>query len=395
MKHGFFPESLKVAKVIPIHKSGDQEDFSNSGPISLLPVLGKVFERVLYTRFLAYIDKFDLLDENQFGYRRKHKTVDALASVIQQIRLAMDRKETSCCVFLDLKKAFDTLDHEIMRAKLESSGLRGRVFELLKSYLSDRKQNLHVDGLNSLCQSVKCGVPQGSVLGPLLFLLCVNDLPRCVNAVIMFFADDTNIFHNESNCSRSLPHILRDADVWMKSNKLKCNLEKSKVVFFGGKTANVELGDFGLSIHPNLKYLVSSLMKNSFKDHIAKVKSKRLFCNFTILQTRRQLTKQQLLLYYKLHVKPVVQYGVLLYGCTAYSSLQPVFRIQKRIMRNIFNLPKFASVKDLIIEHAIATVYELHVYELFKFIVDCLRQDHSANIQQHPEASSRTWIRVT
>ena len=251
MESGVIPESLKVAKVIPIYKSGDQKNFSNYRPISLLPVLGKVFGQVLYTRFLAYIDKFDLLDENQFGFRRKHKTVD----VIQQIRLAMDRRETSCCVFLDLKKAFDTLDHKIMLAKLESFGCRGTVFELLKSYLSDRKQYLHVDGFNSSCESVKCGVPQGSVLGTLLFLLYINDLPNCVNAGITFFADDTNIFHNESNSARSLPEILKDVDVWMKRNKLKCNLDKSKVVSFGEKTADLELGDFGLSVQPHLKYL--------------------------------------------------------------------------------------------------------------------------------------------
>ena len=108
------------------------------------------------------------------------------------------------------------------------------------------------------------------------------------------------------------------------------------------------------------------------------MKSKLLLCNFTILRTRRLLPKQQLLLYYKLLVKPVVQYGVLLYGCTAYLSLE--FRIQKRIMRNISNLPKFASVKDLMIEHDVAFVYELHVYNLFMIIVDCLRQDHSVDI---------------
>ena len=271
-----------------------------------------------------------------------------------------------------------------MLAKLEYFGFRGRVFELLKSYLSDRKQYLHVDGFNSSSESVKCGVPQGSVLGPLLFLLYINDLPNCVNTSITFCANDTNIFHNEINSARSLPEILKDVDVWMKRNKLKCNLDKSKVVSFGGKTADLELGDFGFSVQPNLKYIgVIIDEKLSFKDHIAKVKSKLLFCNFTILRTHRLLTKQQLLIYYKIHVKPVVQYGVLLYGCTAYLSLDPVFRIQKRIMRNIFNLPKFASVKDLMIEHDVAIVYELHVYELFKFIVDCLRQDHSVDKQNN------------
>ena len=325
MESGVFPESLKVAKVIPIYKSGDQETFSNYRPISHLPVLGKVFERVLYTRFLAFIDKFGLLDEKQFGFRRKHKTVDALACVIQQIRHAIDRRETSCCVFLDLKKAFDTLDHKLMLAKLESFGFRGRVLELLNSYLSDRKQYLHVDGFNSSCESVKCGVPQGSVLGPMLFLLYFNDLPNCFNAGITFSADNTNIFHNESNSARSLPEILKDVDVWMKSNKLNCNLDKSQVVSFGVKSADLELGNFGLSVQPKLKCLgVMIDEKLSFKDHNAKVKSK--------------LTTSCM--------------SSLLFSMEFFYMVVPLTRHwnryleYKRIMRNIFNLPKFASVKD-------------------------------------------------
>ena len=118
----------------------------------------------------------------------------------------MDQKQSSCCIFLDLKKAFDTLDHVILLSKLESFGFRGRVLTLLKSYLNNRKQFLQLDSYRSSCQSVKCGVPQGSVLGPLLFLLCINDLPRHVKACI-FFADDTNIFYNENTSLQLLADI--------------------------------------------------------------------------------------------------------------------------------------------------------------------------------------------
>ena len=215
---GLFPDSLKVAKVIPIYKEGDREVFSDYRPISFLSVLGKIYERVIYARFLTYIGKFSLLDENQFGFRKEHKTVGALACVIQQIRQAMNQKQSSCCIFLDLKKAFD-----ILLSKLKSFGFRGRVLTLLKSYLNNRKQFLQLDSYRSSCQSVKCGVPQGSVLGPSLFLLCINDLPRHVKACITFFADDTNIFSNENTSLQSLADILDKVDEWMRSNKLKIN----------------------------------------------------------------------------------------------------------------------------------------------------------------------------
>ena len=137
-------------------------------------MLGKVYDRVIYARFLTYIDELDLLDENHFGFRKKHKTVDALFCVIQQIRQDMDQKQSSCCNFLDLKK------HDILLSKLESLGFPGRALTLLKSYLNNRKQFLQIDSYRSSCHSVKCGVPQGSVLGPFLFFsrcILVENVP--------------------------------------------------------------------------------------------------------------------------------------------------------------------------------------------------------------------------
>ena len=304
---GLFPDSLKVAKVIPIYKEGDREVFSDYRPISFLPVLGKIYERVIYARFLTYIDKFSLLDENQLGFRKEHKTVGAIACVIQQIRQAMDQKQSSCSIFLELKKAFDTLDHDILPSKLKSFGFRGRVLTLLKSYLNNRKQFLQLDSYRSSCQSVKCGVPQGSALGPSLYLLYINDLPRHVNACITFFADDTNIFSNENTSLQSLADILDKVDEWMRSNKLKSNLDKSTAVCFGKNTVNHHMEGFELNIRQKLKYLgVIIDEKISFKDHNSKVKSKMLFCNYTVWRTRRLLTNDQLLIYYKLHLKPII-----------------------------------------------------------------------------------------
>ena len=142
----------------------------------------------------------------------------------------------------------------------------------------------------------------------------------------------------------------------MRSKKLKCNLDKSTAVCFGKNTVNHQMEGFELNIRPKLKYLgVIIDEKLSFKDHISKGKAKLLFCNYTVWRTRRLLTNDQLLKYYKLHVKPIIQYGVLLYGCTSYSALQPIMILQRRLIRSIFRLPKFASVKDLMIEYEINT----------------------------------------
>ena len=145
----------------------------------------------------------------------------------------------------------------------------------------------------------------------------------------------------------------------MMSKKLKCNLDKSKLVCFGDKSESIGFDNLSLSRKSHLKYLGVLIDEQlNFKEHINKVKSK-LFCNYTILRTRRLLSKEQLLMYYKLHIKPTIQYGILVYGCTAYSSLQPIMRLQKRILRSIFFLSKFESVRDLMIHHGLTTVYEL------------------------------------
>ena len=180
---------------------------------------------------MKFIDKFKILNDSQFGFRKKRKTIDALACVVEEVRHAKFSKIPSVCVFLDLRKAFDTLDHKILFDKLHRYGFRGPIFSLLSSFLQNRYQFLQVGNHKSSLRSVACGVPQGSVLGPLLFLLYINDLPDVANSNITLFADDTNIFEKVVNGNEDiLTETLSKVDNWMKSNKLKCNLDKSKAI---------------------------------------------------------------------------------------------------------------------------------------------------------------------
>ena len=236
---GVFPKELKISNVIPLFKSGESSMFTNYRPVSLLSTLSKVFEKLFYKRLLSFLKKYNILYSLQFGFRQEHSTYMAHLVLIDKIIDALENNEFAIGVFLDFSKAFDTVDHSILLNKMEHYGIRGTPLKWIQSYLTDRYQYTSFNGASSQHKLVSCGVPQGSVLGPLLFLLYVNDLalvsPRLFT---ILFADDTNMFITGTNLNDIVEELnieLKKIVHWLKVNKLSLNIQKTQYMIFHPK----------------------------------------------------------------------------------------------------------------------------------------------------------------
>ena len=197
---GIFPDMLKIAKVIALFKAGSTEEVNNYRPISLLPIFDKIIEKLMHKQLYAFLEVHDILFKNQFGFRKKCSTAHSLIEITEKIKESIDSGKFGCGIFIDLKKAFDTVNHEILLSKLEHYGIRGPILNWFRSYLTDRKQFVFCNGVQSSTKTITCGVPQGSVLGPLLFLIYINDPPNISDKLQFFlFADDTNIYYEDSD----------------------------------------------------------------------------------------------------------------------------------------------------------------------------------------------------
>ena len=228
---GYFPKVFKTAEVVPIFKKGERELCSNYRPISILNPFAKLFEKCLLDQLNNYFASNNLISPNQYGFKKNCSTNDAVLDIYNKLLDNMDKKLITCSIFLDLRKAYDTINHTILTKKLEKYGIRELPLQLLASYLTDCQQYTIVNQYKSKSRDVICGIPQGLTLGPLLFNIYINDLPLASNFTIHLFADDTNLTLSHSNVSTLQQNIndeLVHVSYWFKVNKLSINFNKTE-----------------------------------------------------------------------------------------------------------------------------------------------------------------------
>ena len=234
--NGVFPDRLKISDVLPSYKKHSKLSVSNYRPISLLSNLDKIFEKLIYKRTYDFLQQHNVFFQQQFGFRKKHSTSHAILNMIQKIMDALDKGEFACGVFVDLQKAFDTVDHKILLKKLSHYGVRGVSLDLFKSYLSGRSQFVTVNGVSSNKAEIRHGVPQGSVLGPLLFLIYINDLHHTIyHSVTHHFADDTNLVcfgKSLKSLNNKINNDLRYLTRWLNANKISLHAGKTEYLLF-------------------------------------------------------------------------------------------------------------------------------------------------------------------
>ena len=271
-----FPNKLKVARVIPGHKSGQNDLIDNFRPISNLPAFSKIFEKLSHRRMMSFVDKHELLSESQFGFRRGKSTTQATLRFTSKIVGAYHKKQYATCFFLDLRKAFDVIDHNILLTKMEHIGFRGYALQYLRSYLTGRKQCTQVGDFKSEECIITKGVPQGSILGPVLFCLYINDIVKAVDVEVVLFADDAAFIILADTLEElygKIEKLFLDLSKYLEANRLIPNLNKSKLMYFDSRPIpelrNLSFNDQIIEWVEEYKYLGLALThKMSFSLHI-------------------------------------------------------------------------------------------------------------------------------
>lgn len=369
---GKVPKNLKIGKIIPVFKKGDKHSFANYRPITILPCFSKVLEKIVYNRMTSHLEKYELLNNNQYGFRARHSCEHALIDLHDKLLNNINNNLHSFGIFLDLSKAFDLINHDILLYKLPFFGIRGTAWDWFFSYLNDRKQFTVYKNSNSTYSTTQCGVPQGSILGPLLFLLYINDLCYVSSFFkLVLFADDTNIIASHVDFEYLVLKTNNELDkvtAWFDANRLIINYDKTNIMYFrkpcishDPKEIRIKMNDVYLNVSTSLKFLGIVLDdKLTFDDHRLIIRSK-ISKNIGILcKLRTILPERHLFMLYNSLILPYIQYCNITWASVGISKIEPIHILQKKALRICTNSAYLAPSSPIFFRLKTLTVYDIH-----------------------------------
>ena len=369
LKNNVFPRCLKVAKVIPLFKSGDKTDVNNYRPIAISPIDSKCFESVILNRIENHLENNLILCKYQFGYTKKSNCESAVLHVMNQIYLNKDKRLLTCAVFIDLSKAFDSLHHPLLKAKLRKLQFSNSFLFLLESYLSDRYQYVEIDGVKSPMMKIEKGVFQGSKLAAILFLIYINSIFNLpLNGKLFLYADDIALIYGVSNHSElklKVEYDLKVLDIWFTNHYLKMNIKKTNYVLFEGKARldyfqnplNIKLNNQLIERVESFKYLGFWIDEAlSFEKHIKHVKSKIVSMTFAIKRIRQNISQKTALQLYFAHINSHLLYMNPFWSVANTTTIDTLATAQRKCLRFVYNRYSFSPSCELFSERILPLI---------------------------------------
>jgi hypothetical protein len=382
---GTFPDALKISVIKPIHKKGNKNDCNNYRPIALLSTFSKLFETAMSKRLYSFCEKYNILSDYQYGFREKRSTTLAVYTFVREVLSIINDKKHAVGILLDMSKAYDRVPYNILLSKLKSIGVRGNAHAWFSSYLLNRLQCVEIECSNyttgeihhvrSEILNIEQSIPQGSVLGCILFLIYINDLPKIINTPCTLFADDISFViscQNEHNLNYQLNYILTAIVTWLKEHNLEVNFDKTKLIQFKPHqkrpiNINFTFQNTVLESVSSTKFLgviIDSSLK--WKDHISEISNKLNRFTYALYNLKKCTDLKSSLSAYYAYAHAWLQYGIVLWGNS--TNIINLFRLQKRCIRILVNVNSMVSCKSYFVKLKILTLVSIYILEICIFV---------------------------